>query len=733
LLFVGVNGCSERVDTPSDAGVDGDAGVVDERAPQIPWLAEGRPPIALPVLTPCPAGWVEIENPDGVVECEPYPDGRQTDCLTGEAHFPGEGGCRPIGTACPPGVFPTDLPADTMVVYIDDSAEPGGDGSQSAPYTSLTEVSWSSLPTGTTVALAKGSYDGTVALKAGTALVGACAAETILTGQPLGDPPPPVVQVNSPGSVARLRDLSIRSPNQAAISVSDGRALLVSGVLIEGVLAFGVLVSDGGRVDLADVVVTGTRLTPVNGRGAGIFVSIGGELRAERLLLVDNASVALLAISGRAEIEDGLIADTQLNARGEDGHGLNALEGGQIVGRRLLIERNQRSAVSVGNAAVRLSDTIVRDTLAPDSADVGGLGLDSFREGAIELSRTVVSGNREAAITLNYDARADLTDVVLRETSPRTIDDRYGRAINAQYASHVVAERVLIADNHDIAVFTLDPGTTTSLTDVSIHRTASDLVRPTGTAIEVAQGAQLSATRVGVYECRNIGIRIEGTGTTATFVDAFVSEAMVATNGLIGWGVLSMGGASVDLERVVVSDSHEAGFVIGGSGTAVRASDVALWSESTAYLRGIQVQEGASFVGARLSVDGAAGNAIVSVADAMVELSQVTVGTMGVGAPDGHVHGLVSSFALMSVRDFLVQNASACGALVQGSAGLDPSAGLDLQNGLIRDSTIGACVDFEGFDIGRISAEVRYEDNGSNLDSSGGLPVPMVLTPPVGE
>jgi hypothetical protein len=48
---------------------------------------------------------------------------------------------------------------------------------------------------------------------------------------------------------------------------------------------------------------------------------------------------------------------------------------------------------------------------------------------------------------------------------------------------------------------------------------------------------------------------------------------------------------------------------------------------------------------------------------------------------------------------------------------------LDLQEGTVSGSAIGACVQIDGYDVGRLSNAVRYEDNDTNLESTS-LPVP---------
>jgi len=51
---------------------------------------------------------------------------------------------------------------------------------------------------------------------------------------------------------------------------------------------------------------------------------------------------------------------------------------------------------------------------------------------------------------------------------------------------------------------------------------------------------------------------------------------------------------------------------------------------------------------------------------------------------------------------------------------------LDLQDGVVSDNPIGANVQTEDFDIGRLQDRVAYRDNDRNLDAAA-LPVPEPL------
>ncbi|MGF1465879.1 MAG: hypothetical protein ACFCGT_07070 [Sandaracinaceae bacterium] len=154
VLWALVSACGPRVvcsDADGCPGADaGDVGTGPE-PPDIPWLEAGVPPIAPPniarlvegvprIAWPCPEGWREVTE-GGVTTCDPYPEGGALECPVGEAHFPGEAGCAPIGRACGDGPFPgvEDLDAATLL-YVRADAEPGGDGSEAAPFATLTDA-----------------------------------------------------------------------------------------------------------------------------------------------------------------------------------------------------------------------------------------------------------------------------------------------------------------------------------------------------------------------------------------------------------------------------------------------------------------------------------------------------------------------------------------------------------------------------------------------------------------
>src|SRR5262245_62044035 len=77
------------------------------------------------VLTPCPDGWAESAS-GNITVCQPAPDAEST-CTGDTAHFVDRPGCTLIGTACPEEGWPSDLPDDQALLYVDanTTASPG--------------------------------------------------------------------------------------------------------------------------------------------------------------------------------------------------------------------------------------------------------------------------------------------------------------------------------------------------------------------------------------------------------------------------------------------------------------------------------------------------------------------------------------------------------------------------------------------------------------------------------
>lgn len=97
--------------------------------------------------------------------------------------------------------------------------------------------------------------------------------------------------------------------------------------------------------------------------------------------------------------------------------------------------------------------------------------------------------------------------------------------------------------------------------------------------------------------------------------------------------------------------------------------------------------------------------------------------------PDhGFGYGAAAIAAQLTLSRFEVSGAGTCGVFVSAGAGPDGAAELDLSDGVVRESILGACIQSDGYDLSRLQSDVAYVDNESSLQVTT-LPVPMAVEP----
>jgi len=739
LFVIACMGCGDGDGT--------DAGTVDAMAdagslvtpPDIPWLADGAPPVELPTLTPCPAEWREVADGD-VPTCDPYPGVGPETCGAGEVHFPGEAGCAPVGDPCPPGPFATTLPSAGTIVYVDAAAAPGGDGTLASPYASLASVPWISLASGDTVALGKGTYEGSLPLDAGVSVIGACAGETILTG--VAGPIQAVITVTSSGEPASIRNVTVADAPQAGVRLSDGRALSLTGVVIERARRFGVLAEDRDtRLTFEDVVVRET-LSEGGGFGRGIYLYSGAHLDASRLVLARNHETGMLMSDSGTEavLVDTVVHETlALESDGSGGSGIDIYEGARLEATRLLVAANHQIGVFAKDVdtEVTLTDVIVRDT-SPVRGGMMGRGINVQDGARLEATRALVSGNSEMGVfAAGVGVVVVLDDSIVRGTMAREADGLGGRGINAQEGGRLEASRVLVEQNTEVGVFAVHAGTEVVLADVVVRDTQP---RPSdgtaGRGLYAETGARIEASRLWVERNRDVGVFLASEGTEALLTDVVVRDTEPEASGTGGRGISAQAGARLTASRLLVSNSRECGVFTGETGASITLMDTVVRDtraqESTgAYGYGLMAQDGAEISADRIVVRDVLGAGVSSVIGAIIRLRDASILSVGASMCDcpssGFGYAAAATGGTLELSRFEIRDAAICGLFVADAPSiLAPAPMLDAMSGTVSGSRIGACVQADGYDSSRLSDDVAYVDNETNFDSTS-LPVPAVV------
>ncbi len=531
--------------------------------PDIPWLATGIPPIA---LTPCPEGWREVTGRD-VTECDPYPEGGPEACGAGEAHFPGEPGCRSIGEACPAGDYAATLPTSGTVIYVKATAGAGGAGTLASPYAQLSEVAWDTLAAGTTVALGKGRYPGHVRLQPGVQVKGACVQETVLTGDP--GTTNGVVILTSAGAPATLDNLTISGPPQHAVQAEWGSTLMVTSVLIERARRFSVVaVNADSSITLTDTVIRDTLVDPGDGLGGeGIHAQSGGRVEANRLIVDGTGSVGIFVIHAGTlvTLQDSVIRDSVSESA------IAAIRGARLEAARTLVEGYAAFGVLVAhqNTVATLTDVVIR---SPNEGVINGDfrgGIHASMGARIEATRIVVAHTRGAGVTAENDG----THVILADTVIRDVDaapsDVFGSSgLTAATGARVEATRLLVTRTADTGILIGEAGTEVVLFDTAVRDTLPRTDDGTsGRGIQAQDGARIEASRIHVSGSHEVGVlavttavlELSDVSVTNTDVAACASGTCAATP--FGYGLVSVG-AAVSMTRFEIRDSAICGFLL---------------------------------------------------------------------------------------------------------------------------------------------------------------------------
>ncbi|MDX2087037.1 MAG: right-handed parallel beta-helix repeat-containing protein [Kofleriaceae bacterium] len=529
--------------------------------------------VAPPALTECLPGW-QLEA--GGAYCEPWASDVEP-CPEGQVRTPGDQGCRLVGSPCPDGPFPTDVPRGTSTLFVMPGAAAGGDGSQAAPFARIADAVTRSSA-GTIIVLAKGRYDESVDLPRGVTLRGACTAETVLTNSSARRNG--TITVYAPET--RIENLRIVGGLSAGLWVNgeDGSAdVTLSGVVVEEAFLFGIAAAYGAVVNGDDVVVRRTRERPstrADSYGLGVIVSDNGRVSLGRAVLERNYTGALAIRNGELVLRRAVIREQVVSSAGRFGYGLAIQSRARVAASESVIERNVSAAVEVSEGRFEGRALVVRNTAhRPSDSQLGyGFNLD---DAELHLNQVAIDLNGTAALI----GRGPGLDV--------TIEDAWlGRTRYAfgYFGAGMVVDdgmvrlsRVRVTDNSGHGLL-FRAGAQVSLADVEVRATGSELdTGEFGRGIEAIDGARIVGERVRIEANRDVGLAAFA-GSMVALSDVEVLDT--AERGCVstlcpgygaGVGVLA-NAATVQLERFVIARSALVGAQVVDGELTLRDGEV---------------------------------------------------------------------------------------------------------------------------------------------------------------
>jgi hypothetical protein len=322
-----------------------------------------------------------------------------------------------------------------------------------------------------------------------------------------------------------------------------------------------------------------------------------------------------------------------------------------------------------GSARLLGTDVVVRGvTSLAGETITSGIRLDE--ESAVELDRVMLTG-AEAGLWAGGLTGTGGSSVTLRDA---VIVGNEGVGA-ACIGCTLRAERVVLEELRGAAI--LSHGGDVTVSDAVIRDVRGDpMFGALGRAI-FDEGGVVDASRVVIERATEVAVSAgNGTGelrlrdlviadTQSTDVDRRYGRALVADRS-----------ARADIERALIVSNRDVAVAAFGEGTAIHLTDARI----------------------------------------LTTMERDCASTDCADAPAGIGLGAYTNAAVTMDR-FEIGGAALCAVQVARDGSLD------LANGQVYDSPIGACVQVDGYDLTRLSGTVAYHDNEANLQATS-LPVP---------
>ena len=544
----------------------------------------------------------------------------------------------------------------------------------------------------------------------------------------------------------------IADASDTVLRLSD--AVVANTLSVPGDLAYGigVISQTGSRVELSRVAVEGNRSAALNTTAAGtVLTATDSVFRGTRQVAPESDSYGALTQGGRIEVsrslfEDNTLVDVYPQADGSivltdvvlrDGvpvsivgaSAILALEGNTVEGTRLSIEGYGHRGVHVdgAGATAQLRDVIFLDVRTSWVSSDGA---------AMTMERALVArATKSGGGTVGADATCTLRDYTFRD--PR-IGEGHARspAIAAREGASIDIERASVDGAIGYALGAFFDGTMRAA-DVTMSNTAASLGGADlglGWGLFVNEDSTANIERIFIDRATGFGVMV-GARSQVELVDARIR----GTEGLPRASIVSspwssgldvQNGAQVTLTRGILESNRNAGTMASGEGTVLRLEDVIVRDTRADPVfrdagRGLLAMRGSTIEGDYVRVQGNREVAVGAWEDASITLTNAEVlnthqsecvvdtcvddaGGIAIGAFSG---------GRLSLTDFLINRAALAGVQV------GPTGEADLLRGEVSRAIIGANVQNPDFDINRLTSEVRYIDNETNLGSAT-LPVP---------
>ena len=464
-------------------------------------------------------------------------------------------------------------------VYVDVSAEPGGDGSQLAPYDQIQRgLDAAGGAGGGTVALAIGTYLENLEVDSGHCgvhLAGRCSEAVVLDGSAAENGPGIYVLMDSePCDPFTLSDLTVTRAGDVGIWVDAGEIEVHDVTLVDNNSMGIVLTTPSAVARLEGVEILDTK-TVMGSYGYGIAVMDGARLefvdgRIERSV---GTGILVSDPGARAEVDNVWIADTESDATGNLGTGVAVQAGGFLSLRNSTLENNRYAGAYAWHvdSIIELSGVQIFGT-SPDGQGECGAGLFVVNSTAT-VEDCLFEGNTKSTIELlGISAQLSIQDAILRDTCSNA-EGHHGYGLSMGQGAELTMVDSTLEGHQEIGLYLMGQGTTADLDNVVIRGTRPSPAGMDGTGVWVLDGAELTADACILEDNTQFGLGVQGLDARADLGEVTIRDTNADDRGNYGYGVEVLGGAELVMEQCTLEDNTAAGMFVVAAGSSATLTD----------------------------------------------------------------------------------------------------------------------------------------------------------------
>jgi hypothetical protein len=275
--------------------------------------------------------------------------------------------------------------------------------------------------------------------------------------------------------------------------------------------------------------------------------------------------------------------------------------------------------------------------------------------------------------------------------------------------------------------------------DLAIKDGIPDAASADGQGIFLDSGAQLTASRVEIDRCTEVGFDLTGEATTASVSNLSISRTTAVPIDVAdtGMGIRVWSAARLTARCVVIDATQDYGVFVDNSSSEATIEDLTIRgtlpsiAPNHLYGRGIGIKDGASLIAKRVLIDSTPGASLTTIdltgrVTTTASISDLTLASAlartscGTGCPDAaDAIGLhASAAAAIRLARFQIRDAARAGVLIE------PGAMVELIDGTIASSPLGLSLGY-GSKLPSLAEHVLFQNDAVTAE----LPPPPAIMP----